>query len=126
MKILTTRFTTYSSAVFLKILPDVLSFLRRSCRLAPRFFLPLLYSGPFRRLFATFGPLRPPSLRRSGTILRVIHLRAAAIFSWDSPPSWDRFFDCQRHPIWPAFYPSRLEYILASRRSILLLKAYNS
>jgi hypothetical protein len=43
---LTIRFPISSSTVFLQILPDALSFLRRSYRLAPRFLMPILHSGP--------------------------------------------------------------------------------
>jgi hypothetical protein len=53
----TARFMTSSSTVFLKILSDVLSFLRRSCSFKYKFLIPLLHSGPFRHLFFTVGPL---------------------------------------------------------------------
>jgi hypothetical protein len=43
---LTIRFSIYSSADFLKILPDVISFLRRSCRLAPLSFIHRCIAGP--------------------------------------------------------------------------------
>jgi hypothetical protein len=58
--------------VFLKILTDVLSFLIRSCRLAPRFLMLLLYSGPFCLLFLILGPLWLHTLGRAGRARRVI------------------------------------------------------
>jgi hypothetical protein len=53
----TVRLSISSSTVFLKFLPDVLSFLRRNFRLGPRSFILLLHSGPFRRLFSTVDSL---------------------------------------------------------------------
>jgi hypothetical protein len=40
--------TNSSPKAFLAILSDVLSILRRSCRLVPGSFIPILHSGPFR------------------------------------------------------------------------------
>jgi hypothetical protein len=50
------RFSISSSTGFLMILPDILSFLRCSCRLESQFLMPLLHSGSFQLLFSTVGP----------------------------------------------------------------------
>jgi hypothetical protein len=75
----TIHFSISGSAVFLKLLPDALSYLTCSCRLAPRFLMPLLHSGPFYRLLSTVGSLR---------LRRVIRLLAAANFFRDTPSPW--------------------------------------
>jgi hypothetical protein len=70
--------TWLRSTDFLQIPPDILSFLRCSCRLAPWSFIPLLHSNLFRHLLLTIGPLWPCPLCRAGTARRVICLSAAA------------------------------------------------
>jgi hypothetical protein len=101
------RFTNSSPKAFLSNSYDVLSILRRSCRLVPGFFIrllprscclrprslmPLLHSGPFQRLFPNVRPfrvfcttlswsylLRSCSLRPATSVLWVILLPAAEI-----------------------------------------------
>jgi hypothetical protein len=92
---LTIRFSIFSSMVFLKIMPDVLSFLRHSCHLTPRFLMPLLHSSPLCRLFSTVRPLLLRPLHRAGTAQRVISLWAAINRFWDPPSPWVHFFCCR-------------------------------
>jgi hypothetical protein len=94
-----------SSPAFLKIMPDALSFLRRSCHLRPWCIMPLFRLGCARRQFSNVcplgvllttsslpGPWRPCRLRGAATARRVKCLRAAANFCCDPPWHWVRFF----------------------------------
>jgi hypothetical protein len=93
---LTVRFSISSSTVFLKILSNILFFLRCSCNLAPRSFSPLLHSVHVYCLLSSIHPLGSPLATSSlpgswwqcpscnaGMAQRVIHLRAMPNFFWD-------------------------------------------
>jgi hypothetical protein len=98
----TSRFSIFSSTVFLNILPDVPSFLRRGCRLAPLQFIPLLQSvsvrpsgAPLATLFLP-GPWRPCPLPGAEMGRQVTCLRALTNFFRDPPSPWLRFFGFRR------------------------------
>jgi hypothetical protein len=61
----TTHLSIFSSLVSLNILPDVLSFPRCSCCLAPWSFISLLYSGSLHPLFWTLGSAGAPLAKSS-------------------------------------------------------------
>jgi hypothetical protein len=89
-----------SPIVFPKILPDVLSFLRRSCSFKSRFLIPLLHSGCARRLFPEVRCFWVPRLCWSLEAVSLVRSRNGTA----GKPSWGRGNFCPDPPMpWVRF-----------------------